>query len=329
MKKRHAKSSCCRARVIRYGNRRRQCVRCKQTWSIRKKKRGKKLLRKNYSLITSTIGESLPARAVWRRRTTISLPGLRKRMRHAVAAITARPRRDRFCHRSYTLIVDGLRFVFKGKAWTLYVIAAKPVTKNTAIFLDPVLIFGDEGARYWRQALDTLPIHLTKRVLAMVSDGFQGSGNIAKERGWIHQRCHFHLLYSLQNRLGRRRSTVRGRIIRERIYRTICNIITDPNARKMGTYARVLHRCEKDPRCPKTLAMITRDFLREFHSFRSYLNYPRLHLPTTTGTIEAMNKILRASCRTVNAPHALRQRAIAVIRLRRQLVCNGKIHQQN
>ncbi|MBI3443036.1 MAG: transposase [Candidatus Sungbacteria bacterium] len=250
-------------------------------------------------------------------------------MRYAVAAIAARPRHDRFRHRSYALIMDGLRFVFKGKPWTLYVIAAKPATENFAVFLDPVLIAGDEGAGHWREALTRLPGSLIKRVLAMVSDGFQGSGNIAKQRGWIHQRCHFHLLYSLQNRLGRRRSTVRGRIIREMIYHTVCNMITDQNARKMGTYARILRRCIKNPKCPKTLVMIARDFLREFHAFRSYLDYSQLNLPATTGTIESMNKILRASCRTVNMPHALQKRAITVIRLRRKLVCNDKIYQQN
>lgn len=329
MKKRHAKSACCHVRVIRYGNRRRQCVRCKQTWSIRKKKRGKKRLRKNYALITSTIGESLPAKAVWRRRTTISLPGLRKRIRYAVAAIAARPRHDRFHHRSYVLVMDGLRFIFKDKPWTLYVIAAKPVTKNIAIFSDPVLIEGDEGARDWRRALDILPLSLIRRVSAMVSDGFQGSGRIARERGWIHQRCHFHLLYSLRNRLGRRRSTVRARHIRETIYRAICNMITDPHTKKMGSYARVLYQCARDSRCPKTLIMIVRDFLREFHAFRSYLAYPHLHLPCTTGTIESMNKILRASCGTVNGPNALQKRAVVVIRLRRKLICNGKIYQQN
>lgn len=328
MKKRHAKSACCHVRVIRYGKRRRQCVRCKQTWSIRKKKRGKKRLRENYSLITSTIGESLPAKAAWRRRTTISLPGLRKRMRHAIAAIAAQPRRDHFRHRSYALIMDGLKFTFNGKLWTLYVMAAKPVSKNFAIFLDPILIEGDEGARNWRQALNTLPIRLMKRVLAVVSDGFQGSGNIARERGWIYQRCHFHLLYSLQRRLGRRKS-VRGRLIREMIYRTIYQMITDPNTRKMSVLARSLHRYEKDDKCPKIFAMIARDFLREFRTFRTYLAYPHLNLPTTTGTIESMNKILRTSCGTVNGPNALRKRAVVVIRLRRTLICNGKIYQQN
>ena len=329
MKKRHAKSACCHARVIRYGNRRRQCIRCNQTWSIRKKKRGKKRLRKNYSLITSTIGESLPAKAVWKRRTAISLPGLRKRMRYTIAAIAMRPRHDRFRHYSYALVMDGLRFLFKGKPWTLYVIAAKPVTHNIALFLDPILIEGDEGARNWRKALDTLPRGLKKRVSAMVSDGFQGSGRIAKERGWIHQRCHFHLMYSLKNRLGRRRSTVKAKHIREMIYRAVCNMITDTNTRRIGSYARTLHRCMRNPRCPKTLVMIIHDFLREFRSFRSYLTYPHLRLPTTTGTVESMNKILRASCGTVNTPYALQKRAITTIRLRRKLTCNGKIYQQN
>src|SRR3990167_1503103 len=51
MKKLHAKSPCCRARVVKFGARRRQCAFCKKTWRLRKKKRGRSRLRGNSPLL--------------------------------------------------------------------------------------------------------------------------------------------------------------------------------------------------------------------------------------------------------------------------------------
>ncbi len=40
------KSECCNAKIIRFGGRRRQCVACDKTWSIRPARRGPKPRRK-------------------------------------------------------------------------------------------------------------------------------------------------------------------------------------------------------------------------------------------------------------------------------------------
>jgi len=86
----------------------------------------------------------------------------------------------------------------------MYVMVVKPIRSHQAFFLDPVLLPGKESYERWREALATIPPQIKKRVLAFVSDGFRGSKLITREHGWIHQRCHFHLLMALIRRHGRR-----------------------------------------------------------------------------------------------------------------------------
>ena len=51
MNKKHGKSPCCRERVRRFVERRRQCSRCKRTWRVWERKRGRKKLRVNKNLV--------------------------------------------------------------------------------------------------------------------------------------------------------------------------------------------------------------------------------------------------------------------------------------
>ena len=61
--------------------------------------------------------------------------------------------------------------------------------------------------------------------------------------------------------------------------------------------------------------------------FRAYRKYPELDLPTTTGSVEAMNRRVRdlmRQTRSISSPQALQLWAIALIRTRPIVVCNGK-----
>src|SRR2546422_717570 len=78
--------------------------------------------------------------------------------------------------------------------------------------------------------------------------------------------------------------------------------------------------------------MVVREFLRRTDQFRAYRKHPHLNLPTTTGTVEAMGRILRdlmRRTRSVRSPKALRLWATAMIRMHPELTCNGKHFQPN
>jgi hypothetical protein len=77
--------------------------------------------------------------------------------------------------------------------------------------------------------------------------------------------------------------------------------------------------------------MIVREFLRRVDQFRAYQKYPELNLPTTTGSVEAMNRRIRElmrQTRSVRSPQALKLWATALIRTRPTVMCNGTHFQQ-
>ena len=81
----------------------------------------------------------------------------------------------------------------------------------------------------------------------------------------------------------------------------------------------------------RVMRMIVREFLRRIDHFRAYRKYPKLNLPTTTGSVEAMNRRVRdlmRQTRSVRSPQALQLWATALIRMRPAITCNGKNFQQ-
>src|SRR4029077_17933974 len=77
----------------------------------------------------------------------------------------------------------------------------------------------------------------------------------------------------------------------------------------------------------RVMRMIVREFLRRIDHFRAYRKYPKLNLPTTTGSVEAMNRRVRdlmRQTRSIKSPQALHLWATARIRTRPMVMCNGK-----
>jgi hypothetical protein len=73
--------------------------------------------------------------------------------------------------------------------------------------------------------------------------------------------------------------------------------------------------------------MAVREFLRRTEHFRAYRRHPELGLPSTTGTVEAMGRIVRdlmRQTRSISSPQALQLWATALIRMRPTVMCNGK-----
>ena len=324
---RRGKSTCCGQRVQRFGDRRRRCSQCGRTWRIRKKKRGRKPGRIAHELVQRTISERRPlVRQALRR--GLSAPTLRQRFRRALQWFLERAPEPPPPAGELVLIADALWFRFGKERWTLYLLAVKPLEAAWARFLDPVLLPGKECLSQWRVATQTIPPQLSPRIRAFVSDGFRGSKALARAGGWIHQRCHFHLIAQLQGRLGRHKH-LPGRGVREAIYGRIREALETASPARLALLRQELRQLSRRPSCPKRFRMFTRDFLRELDAFRAYRRYPQLHLPTTTNVIESMGKVLRDQLRPLSTPAALLRWATAIIRLRPPMVCNGSKYQPN
>ena len=208
--------------------------------------------------------------------------------------------------------------------WVMYVMAVKPIHAHRAYFFYPVLLEGKEGYERWRVAIATIPPGIQKHIRAFVSDGFRGSKLIAKEHGWIHQRCHFHLLMAMIRRRGRRSYRIKGAAIRERLLGAARILLTTTD------YAVLLkqkHKAQKllwHPLCPPWIRKQSIEFLRTLDDFRTYLNYPALNLPATTNAIESAGKLIRKATSTARTPQSVLLRATAFLRLKRSITCNGK-----
>jgi len=209
MKNVHANSPCCTARVRRFGPRRRQCVKCGRTWTIRPRKRGRPRHRMSPAVLGGTRGGVDRQAAVLAARPS-DLPAYRYRFRQALRHWVALPAWQSIPRGPLVLLADGLWFEFDGIPWVLDLMALKPRSSNRTAFLDPVLLPGRDGTGRWQKAIGAIPTGVRKRVKTLVVDNLPGMHKIAAQQQWSLQLCHFHLLLKLRAQRGRVRYRLRG-----------------------------------------------------------------------------------------------------------------------
>jgi hypothetical protein len=224
----------------------------------------------------------------------------------------------------YALLSDGLYFKFKRMDWVMYIMALKPIKSNRAFFLDPVLLQGKECYERWRVTLATVPPETKKHIKAFVSDGFRGSKLIAREHGWIHQRCHFHLLMALIRRHGRRSYRTKGAGVREKLLGVVRILLATSDNVALRKQTLKARRLISHPLCPPWIRIQTVEFFRTLDDFRAYLLHPELNLPTTNNSIESGGKIVRKATSTARTPQSVLLRATTFLRIKKSITCNGK-----
>lgn len=322
----HAKSPCCGAPVRRFGERRRQCVTCKRTWRIRRRKRGRPVHRVPEALLHKVFGQGFTLAQLASRRRGVAIATYRYRFRQALQRFVARPSSVCIPSGPLVLLADGLWFQFEGEPWVLYLTAVKPCCGHHAVFLDPVLLSGTETATRWRTVLATLSPMLTARVQALVVDNLRGMRPLALQQGWLLQLCHFHLLLKLQVHGRGRRHALRGGAVRHDIYRWTRAILELPEGRPLKHAIRQLRRLAQGDCGTRRIQWSVREFLRHREFYRTYLAWPNLGLPRTTNTVESMGRLIRELFRRNRAgsnPAAVLTWATALVRMRSQITCNG------
>ena len=253
---------------------------------------------------------------------------IRKRHRAALDRLNRRPVPQTILDGDLALLADGLWFVFRRRLWVLYNMAVKPATGDSAFFLDPLLIQGKESAEGWRLAFSTIPDHIHEYIRALVSDGFQGSKAIVREHQWLHQRCHFHILTRLYNRLGKRKKKLPGHRISARIYRAVKVVLRTTSERRVLQKTALINKLIADPCCRPGVAGIAREFLRDEKLYRTYLDHPELRLPATDSAVESLHGRFREVASRVNSPAAVLRRIRGYIRVHPVFVCKGSAYQQ-
>lgn len=332
MDTKHAKSPCCRSEVYRFGHRRRQCRTCKRTWSIRQKKRGRPRIRIQSNVLNQILLEKYTLSHLAKRRPSVGLANFRYRFRQALRRFVEQPNVQKLPSGPLILLVDGLFFHFQKLPWVLYLTALRSCNDKKAVFLDPILLPRKESAVGWQQVLEVaIPSEAMPRICALVVDNLNGMKKIAKHYGWVLQLCHFHLIKKFQIQHRRLRRALKGGVLREDIYQLIQQALETPDGPLLNTSMAQLTQLAKNPSITYRIQAMLREFLSSITYYRSYLTHPQLNLPSTTNTIESMGCIIRDLLRrnhSASNPQALLRWATALIRLRKQLNCNGKHHQQ-
>lgn len=322
----HANSPCCGCPSRRFGGRRRQCPECGRTWRIRQRKRGRPRHRVPAPLLHKVFVQGFTLAQLASRRRGVAIATYRYRFRRALQHFVARPSPVSLPVGPLVLLADGMWFQFGGKPWVLYLTAVKACRGHQAVFLDPLLLPGNEAATRWRTVLATLPPDLTARVQALVVDNLRGMRPLALQHGWVLQLCHFHLLLKLQVRWRGRRYALRGGRVRDDIDRLTRSILERPDGRALQLAIRQLRHLSRGDCGTHRIQRIVREFLRQHPYYRSYLTHPSLGLPRTTNSVESMSRLIREMFRRNRAgsnPIAVLTWATALVRLRSQLTCNG------
>lgn len=323
----HAKSPCCRGEINRFGKRRRQCEICKHTWRIRQKRRGRKRKRVASSLLNRILLKRHTI-AQEKRNVRLSRSGIAVRYAKAMRSLIGKRHPLRLFRWSYALLGDGLYFKFRRREWVMYLMAVKSSRGHKAYFLDPVLLEGRECYERWVQAVSTIPPAVKKRIRAFVSDGFRGSQLLSEQNGWLHQRCHFHLLANLVRGKGKRRYRIRSSILRDQLLEVARIILNSQSAYALAQARKTIRRLINHSTCPPYIRKQALEFLEREQDFRTCLQYPNFNLPTTTNAIESTGQMMRRATRTARTPQSLLLRATAFLRLKKFVICNGN-HQPN
>lgn len=322
----HAKSPCCRGRIYKFGKRRRQCGICKHTWRIRQKRRGRKRKRIAVLLLNRIpIGRHTIAQE--KRNVRLSRSGIAQRYAKAMRSLIGKCHQFRLSRGPYALLGDGLYFKFKRREWVMYLTAVKPAHRHKAYFLDPVLLEGRECYERWVQAVSTIPPAVKKRICAFVSDGFRGSQFLSEQNRWLHQRCHFHLLAALVRGKSKRRYRTRGSKLRNKVLTATRTLLGSRTTHALLRARNSLCRLANHETCPPYIRKHILEFLEREKDFRTYLRHPKLNLPTTTNAIESTGQMMRKATRTARTPQSLLLRAVAFLRLKKYVICNGNINQ--
>jgi len=260
------------------------------------------------------------------KRPGVALAAYRYRFRQALRRFVARPGPQRIPSGPLVLLVDGLWFQFAGRPWVLYLTALKPCRRDYAVFLDPLLFPGKEGAVSWRETVAAIPASPLRRIRALVADNLPGMRGLAQAHGWVLQLCHFHMLLKLQVRYRGVRYALRGGPVRHEIDQLIRRGLQWPDGRPLARALARLHRLSRADCGTPRIQMAVHEFLHGLEFYRAYLNYPQLGLPQTTNVVESMGRLLREMLRSSRAgsnPASLLLWATALIRMRSTMICNG------
>lgn len=326
MKNLHAKPPCCRKGVIRFGNRRRQCILCRKTWRVRKRKRGRKTKRVPQKLVTQYIDREIPtsytfARICKRKSKDQRERAIRKSLKKFVQTTSwpILPHGE-----PLIAVADAMLITVDRKIYTFYFILVRRILDNQAVIAEPYISEGTEWHGGWWEAFARLPEATIASICALVCDSHLGLQYVAKRRSWIIQQCNFHLIARVQ---GRRSRWVKGRHQKEGeyLYKLVKEVITKPDEEAILDAVREIWELSRTTGS-RQLKTYLSGFTRKYWQYRSHLQYPQLHLPRTTNSVESLIGSIRKLCGRTHGFRTIESLTLwvhALLKKKKSVTCNG------
>lgn len=315
--------------VRRFGGRRRQCSHCKDTWRIRRKKRGRKRVRATAALALRYLARDIPALRVLARRRHIGKDHAHLLLRRSLESyVAARTEWWRMLPASGALILiaDAIWYRVRSPTQikqTIYVLLVRPACGTDAIIAPPAIYHGHEDIAGWERAYQTLPASIRGRICALVCDGGTGIVALARRHKLLLQRCHFHLLSAVQNYLTTGpRSSQRAYALR--ILRLVQQAVRAPvpDARRALRTLKEVQRFSRS----RGLRRVLNGLVRDWQEYRTYRSHPELHLPATNNTAESCIQGIRDlmyRCRGFSSLASLCMWLTAFALFKKTIRCNG------
>lgn len=325
MKNLHAKSPCCHGDIIKYGNRRRQCLICRKTWRIRKKKAGRKKKREGYAFVIKYLNHGLSSfyyQAQTRDVTERNLQLRLERSRDLFLRNTKWPELP--TDKKLVVIADALVQYIEHSWYTIYIILVREINGAEAIVFKPFVRKGTETANGWYEAFKKLPEATQTSITALVCDGHTGLISYAKWNNWKVQRCHFHLIARIQGRRSKWKYSRHGKE-GQHIYDLVNHVLTTTDENSIIKY---LSEIEEIGWLSKSrdLKNILSGFVKNYKDYRTYIYSPELYLPTTSNSVESFINLIRElmhRMRGFRTISSLKKWIFALVKNKKKIKCNG------
>lgn len=330
MTKLHEKSPCCKAKIRRFGQRRRQCSSCKKTWSVWKKKTGRKPRRPNMdSFVRYLEGDS------------VQLTRQANQRDIAPATYTARTRKSLELYIKKTpwpdvpqkplvLVADAMIQTIDDYMWSIFLFLARPVDEEDGIILPPYVRLGSEHKHGgWTKAFASIPQETKDRIVAFVSDGAIEATSQAKKHGWIIQRCQFHLLFRISNYLRPPGPLSRNIPLASRVYPPVYTVLYDNDELEAEMAVQKLKELMPHIRS-QGLKTTLSGFIKHYRDYRAYIYFPQYNLPVTSNSGETLVRQMRdllSRAHGYRTMDSYQKWLEAVLKYRKTIVCKGKNQQ--
>ena len=320
-----AKSPCCSVKFIRFGNRRRQCSKCKKTWRIRQKKRGQKTKYESEDFVIKYLDRKVPTLYTLAKIKNSSARQLRLKLRRSLFTfVHNNPWPSIPDAKPLIALADGMIININQTTYTFYFILLREINTKKAIITKPYIRRGTEVAQGWYEAFNQLPKATQGAIGVLVCDGQKGLTSLATYHNLIIQRCHFHLLAAIQ---GRRSRWIRSRhrATGELLYQIASNIITNPDQQSILFSLEKLVDLFVEIDSP-VLRKVLSGFIKHYSDFRSYLEYPQFNLPRTNNSVESLIGSIRELCHRAKGFRTEKSLTLWVdclLKYKKTVTCNG------